>query len=135
MLRSFLSAKAGWFVGVLALVIHAHADFAFTRSYFRGIAALASWVGIVIFPVWLIALLPLYLLIPRRSVLWRPWLCAACGAIAGAVILFVLAWWSFCVYGRASLADALRLPFLYVGPIIGATTCICGSILKRREII
>src|SRR5258708_30598914 len=34
-------------------------------------------------PIWLLFYLPCHLLIPRTSVLWRPWACVPLGALAG----------------------------------------------------
>jgi hypothetical protein len=43
--------------------------------------------GITVFFVWLIVLIPFALLIPERSILWRPGVLAAVGAVVGPIII------------------------------------------------
>ena len=53
-----------------------------------GTIAFALIFGKFVFGTWLFVLLPLYLFVPLRSVLWRWPVCTACGAVCGALILF-----------------------------------------------
>jgi hypothetical protein len=41
-----------------------------------------------IFGTWLVLLLPLYLFVPFRSILWRWPICTLCGALGGAFVQF-----------------------------------------------
>ena len=134
MLRSFVSAVVGWIAAVL--FFGSHFLITLGRSSVTGVFAFWRLAGVVIFAVWLVLLLPLYLLVPRRSLLWHPAACILGGGIAGALILAGV----YCWFGRVShtpvtrsFAEAFQLPFFYAGPLVGAITCATGCILKRRE--
>src|ERR1035437_6521280 len=93
-LHSFLSAVAGWVVGVMAFALRGpYYSMYSIRQYLQGLLLLSFYVGIVVFPIWLFLLWPLSLFIPTRSVLWRPWLCISSGAIAATLLLAVPVLW------------------------------------------
>jgi hypothetical protein len=54
---------------------------------FEGLVFMCEMVGIATLPVWLLILLPLYTLVPRTSVLWRPVVCTLLGCISRPVLL------------------------------------------------
>ena len=78
--------------------------------------------GAMPLPVWVIALIPLYLFVPLSSSLWRPYICTALGALGGVV--------SVAVYTHASF-DYYMASFYAVAAIVGAATCFTGTITRR----
>jgi hypothetical protein len=97
-----------------------------------GIAAmrLAEWtdwricalmMGLFVAPLWLLVLLPLYLLLPRTSCLWRPAIFTGLGCVAGAILVTIY----FAVSPDAPFEIvALFLPFAV---IVGGVTCFVGA--------
>ena len=92
-----------------------------------------EWSGLFIAPLftlpfvwatWLLALVPLYFLVPRQSVLWTWPLCTAYGTIAGAAIISIFDIHYF-------LRDPLNAYTIFA-PIIGGTTCLFGSLTRER---
>lgn len=128
MMRSLISAAAGWVAGLVAFTFH----FLVTvgKSSLSATPALAAISGVAIFLVWLCLLWPLYISVPFRSALWRPLVCIPLGALAGGLIL--LAFFILLFPGENPLL-MFSLPFLYIGPIIGAVTCAVGVVLNSRE--
>jgi peptidoglycan/LPS O-acetylase OafA/YrhL len=78
-------------------------------------------IGVFVVPVWLFVLLPLYVLLPRSSRLWRPRICTVCGAVSGAILLTLF----FAVSGVEPFG--LLLLFLPIALVVGAVTCFVGS--------
>lgn len=127
MLRSFISAVAGWLTATVSLTLCTTFWHHFPLLTSVRDAALVS--APFVFLVWLFFLLPLYLFIPRLSRLWHPLLLLPCGLLAGTLLLA-----SFVVFGlRLSWQDVPRFPYLFVGPLTGFVTCAVGGSLKRRE--
>jgi hypothetical protein len=94
------------------------------RGFMRGIATDFAIIGVFVFVVWLLILLPLYLLAPRSSKLWRPWICAGLGGLSGAVILlgyFVI----------VSVPPDIIWLFLPSAITTGAVTCLIGASTTR----
>jgi hypothetical protein len=85
----------------------------------------AFMVGIFVVPVWLLVLLPLYVLLPRSSRLWRPGLCSALGAAAGAILITTY----FAVSPDAPFE--LVVIFLPIAVLIGAVTAFIGAVTAR----
>jgi hypothetical protein len=127
MLRSFLSALAGWVSAIVALPV---AGFLNARTIdvlsWDIILVSASYGAVFVFPVWLFVLWPLYGRVPFRSVLWRPYVCIPCGAIAGGLLI----WLPFPFLVRLPFHPH---PYFYVGPFVGAVTCAVGCAIKYRE--
>jgi hypothetical protein len=99
--RVALSIKAifmGWLIFVVGLFLLASAQAVFSRyAWANGRNPFGVWLLIayassfVVFGSWLFVALPVALLIPDRSVLWRPAVLAALGAVAGPLLIFVCA--------------------------------------------
>jgi len=113
-----LAFLAGWITGVLAiavlLLIEAGGVFVGEEPAVVRLFVWSAWMTALLFVVWIVALFPLYLLVPRSSALWRPQVCGSFGALAGVLII----WLVF----RAPLSDAF---FLYVAAaFVGGVTCL-----------
>jgi hypothetical protein len=80
-----------------------------------------------ILPVWALVLVPLYLLVPPSSVLWRWPICTVCGAAAGLVIIGVF-FGRIPGVGRIS-SDAWD--FYVLAAIVGGVTCLTGALTKH----
>jgi hypothetical protein len=90
-LGSFYSACVGWLSVMLAFLVYSAIEKSLhpsTPGWLPALGLTAAISAMCIFPVWLAAFLPLYLFVPRSSVLWRWPICAGCGAVAGPLILF-----------------------------------------------
>ena len=115
-LGSFLSVMAGAIAGAVLTSIF------FDAWWNIGFFALALMVvGCFVLPVWLLLVLPLYLLIPRTSILWRPWLCTVGGAALGALLLAgygTFAWPDWAAVG-------LLLP---IAGVVGGVTALFASL-------
>jgi hypothetical protein len=123
MIRSFVSAFVGWLAAVVALPVAGfagHMIIAYSPQLLRDSLFLAT---IWILPVWLVLLWPLYVSVPYRSALWRPYICIPSGAIAGAILIAVPL--PILLHGPH--------PYFYVGPFVGAVTCAVGCYLKAHE--
>lgn len=129
MKQSFISAAVGWVVCMIAFALHFLRTVG--RSSLAGMPALALFSGVVIFLVWSCLLWPLYVFVPPQSAWWRALPCVPAGALAGGVIL--LAFFMLISRSEPHPWRAIELPFLYIGPIVGAVTCGVGVALKSRE--
>jgi hypothetical protein len=92
----------------------------------HGVPTRTDWAALFVFPlysvpfvliVWLLALLPLYFMVPLHSILWRWPICTVCGALAGAVIMLP--------FGHP-LSD-----FAGLAALIGGATCLFGSVSRN----
>ncbi len=108
---SALSACVGGVSGVLTMLAFGWPDW----------RACLFMVGLFVLPVWLLVLLPLYVLLPRQSCLWRPFVCAAFGAGSGAILLTIF----FVVSPDAPLA--IIWIFLPIALLVGGITCLFGA--------
>jgi hypothetical protein len=116
-LGSFASAFVGVLVGGVALSI------LFGAGSFEGLVFMCEMVGLATLPVWLLILLPLYTLVPRTSVLWRPVVCTLLGCISGPVLLALarICGWPHHIG-----------PLLPVATLVGASTCLFASLTATR---
>ena len=124
-LGSFLSALAGW----ATLTLFPLGAFLLQTDNFPGGELSSSFAmplvaGFFVLPVWFVELLPLYCLVPSRSVLWRWPVCTVCGAVAGSAIMLVF-------YAVASGHYVDSLPLVSLAALVGATTCLFGSLTRR----
>ena len=130
-LGSFLAAAVGWIPPVLLLVIIGLIDWRHTSvTGWGGTIAFALIFGKFVFGTWLFVLLPLYLFVPLRSVLWRWPVCTACGAVCGALILFF--YWRLLRLPVTAHEIRDEMPSLIVAAFVGATACLFGSLTARR---
>ena len=89
------------------------------------VSIVISW---FVIPVWLLALIPLYVFVPSSSVLWRVPVCSACGVVAGVIIVgFVFRG----VPGTGGLAPEAWWWFISAA-IVGGVTCLVGSLTRHR---
>ena len=118
-LGSFLSALVGWAALNLfvagSLIVGGNA----TRGQWVGASFVAVYSAALVFGTWLLALLPLYLVVPPHSPLWRWPICTCCGALAGAAIMFAFS-------GRPPHDDIL------LAAITAGITCLFGSLTAHR---
>jgi hypothetical protein len=136
---SLLSALAGWLAGAIAFPLAELIQPSYMLngvpqrlplSELFGLPIIAAFYSApIILLVWLCVLWPMYRLVPRDSLLWRPALCIVSGALVGAGLYYIC--------GRYLLgfgADFARsIPQLAVGAVVGAVTCAVGVSLKTRE--
>nr|WP_309692746.1 hypothetical protein [Armatimonas sp.] len=108
-LGSFLATLIGWSVGAACWLVWAPIAF--------------FYMGFVILPLWLVVLMPLYLFLPRESILWQARFATPLGAIAGSLL----------VAGFFALMGAWMdrsMPFLLYalnGAITGGTACYAAT--------
>lgn len=113
---SLLSVCAGWIIGTIAMV-----------ALFGGWHAIGLFgacllgTALVMLPVWLVFLVPLYFLVPRASILWRPSICAPVGIISGAALM--------ALYGMISglTRGPIGLPLISIAGLVGGVTCYYGA--------
>jgi hypothetical protein len=139
---SSLASLAGWGAGMLYCC---PVTLWFT-GIDRGAVAICFWIGLLIaaliFGVWLVALLPLSIVVPSGSVLWRKHVLAPLGFFAGlgiaAAILFLNALnnendWPPDMYDwHINFINNIET----LGPpsaIVGLVTCLAGAILHRAQ--
>jgi hypothetical protein len=137
-LGSFLSALVGWtavsaYYGVIIVMSSAAAAshvpvfisnqmWQESLGYFAIFAVVSA---IFIFGTWFVALLPLYLLVPLHSILWRWHVCTVCGFTAGAAIMLV--------FGRImSPPQVDSWPYVILAGIVGGVTCLFASLTRHR---
>jgi hypothetical protein len=128
---SALSAFVGWFVLNFFLFVWAFMMRSKNRSYppipdewLVGPAFLSVYSAAFVFAIWMVALLPLYLFVPRRSFLWRWPVCTGCGALAGALIMFAF-------YGPNS-PDSSSTLMILLASMMGAIICLFGALTVER---
>ena len=93
----------------------------------HGVPTHTDWTALLVFPlysvpfvlvVWLLALVPLYFMVPLHSMLWRWPICSACGAVVGAIIMLPF---GHPLSGFAGFAA-----------LIGGATCFFGSVFRSH---
>jgi hypothetical protein len=131
-LGSFLSALAGWVSVMLIEIIFSsvaywHLDpdsrtitWWYSPGYYAMFGAVA---GAFIFGTWLVLLIPLYALVPVRSMLWRWPVSITCGAVSGATIMSVIC------HLNSPQAD-WKGPTL-LAAIAGGITCLFASLTRK----
>jgi hypothetical protein len=121
-LGSFLSAFIGWLALVFVILAWSLLNIFAAPSIpnlirFNLVSGVVA--GTLIFATWLIALVPLYLLVPLQSILWRWPICTICGSASGAAIV---------------LAFGPQVPSIYMmlSALVGGVTCLFASLTKFR---
>ena len=125
---SALSALVGWLTLVVVLLggtIYEGIQRARSpRFEWAGFAAMSAFAFVFVVGTWLVALVPLYVFVPLRSLLWHWFICTVCGGVAGAVIMLAFHGFSFRGSGTTSM--------LILAAITGAATCLFGALTAAR---
>lgn len=126
MTRSLLAALAGQCAGAVALLL-------FGGGLFWGFPPVTFLIiflanAPVLLAVWLALLWPLYALLPRSGVLWRPRVGVSFGLVAGGLLMLAAA----PLYG-STLRQLSPHAYYYVGPITGAVTAAVMCHFKAVE--
>ncbi len=131
-LGSFIAALTGWVGGVISATLLLGVYGAYAAGRVRtDIFVAVPWlflfyIGAFVVPVWLLALIPLYVLVPRSSALWRPYVCTALGVIAGLLIVAVVF-----PLPSPNTAKEIWVPYT-LGAIVGGITCFTGAVTVDR---
>jgi len=131
LLGSFVAALSGWIWCVLAFMV---TDFIQRDDpiEWSGLGLISIVVGIIVFSVWLLALIPLYFLVPRTSVLWRWPVCALCGGIAGGLIICGLAMLDKADHSFSEIFSWESVIFILIYPVsTGSIICLVGALTAR----
>jgi len=128
---SAISAFVGWFtmnlvlfVGACFTRINSNADPSHPGEWLVGPTFVAIYSAAFVVGTWLIALVPLYLLVPLHSFLWRWPVCTLCGAFSGALIMLV--------FLAPHPHESSRTVLIALAAMTGAITCLFGSLTARR---
>lgn len=129
LLASILAAVAGWVCGVLALgTIGALFSIVFDRASLATICAELWWPFLFAFgfvlPLWVVLLVPLYLLVPATSFLWRGWMCIVVGLVVGGAIGAIR------LRLVGSLGDTDLFLFTIESAFIGGFACFAAVLLR-----
>jgi hypothetical protein len=122
---SFISACVGWFTGVLAMGVFELASASSRDHVWQFLANHAALAAAFVLPIWLLVLLPLYVLLPKDSALWRVPVCTALGVLSGVAVLAIC----FAVTG---VPLSLLWLFGSEAGIIGGVTCLFGALTANR---
>jgi hypothetical protein len=122
---SFVAVVVGWSSGLLAIAAFASAaavrgDLPWSQVLV-GVGGYFILIGIFVLPIWLFSLLPLYVLLPSTSRLWRTPICTALGLAIGTSIMF-----AYLGMGGLELPVALW-QITFTGALVGGVTCFFGA--------
>ena len=134
---SLFAVTVGWGTGFLVFATAYFWNFprdpsgnASLSRYTFEIAVFAIYMWIFVAPVWLLAFLPLYSLIPRHSALWYWPVSTTLGALVGAVIIY-----GFALYEHSgdlgNVSGTRELSF--IAAIVGGVTCLTASLRVRSS--
>lgn len=128
-LVSFVSACIGSITGIAVTaavvnVVDPPRGLALTEGW-SGLGQYALLVAVVVFPIWVLILMPCYVLVPRRSKLWSRAVLSGLGAIVGAGLVI-----SYCLL--VAVPPLFAWNFILQGAITGAVTCFTGVVLYKR---
>jgi len=130
-LGSFLSALAGWIALVSLILSTAKPDSNVSSDmlgeFWGGVGLAIYLASLLMFLTWIFAILPLYLIVPLSSHLWRWYSCTICGAVGGAVIMLVVS--CALLSSSESLHDCVRPCLVAAG--VGWITCSFASITRQ----
>jgi len=125
---SLVAVTGGWLTGLLlyaGLSLALGPAYQTWRSWSFELFALAAVMGAFAMTTWLFAFLPLYLVIPRESALWRPSRSVPLGAFAGAAVIVAFGWFE----------SGLRAPYgllLVLGAVVGGVSALLASATAHR---
>jgi uncharacterized BrkB/YihY/UPF0761 family membrane protein len=133
LLGTLVAVLVGWAV-TLVLLESTYLIDAFRQRHaldvglvFGSTIATSWFMAYFIIPVWLFALIPLYLFVPSSSPLWHWPICTACGAAAGFLIMTGV----FLAYARDGSWSYGAWQFCGIAALVGGATCLTGSITRR----
>ena len=134
---SFLAIVCGWLAGIVVsfcvipanILIHGglHGEHVPTAAFIELPWFVALFSPCFMLPVWLLVLVPLYVLIPHSSSLWRWPICTSLGIISGIGIVALFVSRPICTYPPPSVAG-----YYILAAIIAGTTCLVGSLTRTR---
>jgi hypothetical protein len=125
LLGTFVALIGGWLAGVLCTAVIAFGGIggAQREEAVGATLATAIFMWIYLVPVWVVALIPLYLLVPRSSALWRPYICVSLGAVGGLASVALFA---------GGYMDSSMFTWYAVAAVVGAATCLTGVLTRDR---
>lgn len=132
-LGSFLSVFVGWIVLMIYIqgTTKPNPEISvgdMIAEFWAGVGMIESLASITMFLTWLVGFLPLYLLIPLHSTLWRWPICTICGAFAGASLMLII---SLALSSSGEpWADLVRPSIIAAG--IGWITCLFASLTRHH---
>jgi hypothetical protein len=137
-LGTFLSTFCGWVSGWICLVvIYFFGNHQYEYNHFSD----AIWddlggfllMGVFIVPSWLFAFMPLYMLLPRKSFMWRWYICVPLGGLAGPIIMLSPVAYSELHVYHAKITDILSTwPLSLPAAVVGGVTCLVGTLTFDR---
>lgn len=129
---SFVAVLIAWLAAIVLLEVAQVVNFIFHRDQLAWNALwvtpfwFSMWILAFALPVWLVALVPMSLFVSRSSILWRWPVCTACGALAGALVVAIVF-----PFPHRNIAAEIWFPYA-LGAVVGATTCLVGSLTRLR---
>jgi hypothetical protein len=97
------------------------------------LALMVCIIGAPLFVPWFVVFVPAYLLIPRKSFLWKRWLCAVVGSLVGIIALWIDAL-VFTLLGPGS-SISFNIPLLTSASIpaavLGGTICFAAALTEN----
>jgi hypothetical protein len=98
-----------------------------------GLALMVCIIGAPLFVPWFVVFVPAYLLIPRKSFLWKRWLCTVVGSLVGIIALWIDAL-VFTLLGPGS-SISFNVPLLTLASIpaavLGGTICFAAALTEN----
>ncbi|HEV3271533.1 MAG TPA: hypothetical protein VGZ93_05070 [Candidatus Methylacidiphilales bacterium] len=149
-LLSFLSVLAGWGGGMLYCILcalfnsifHTEAEGFVNLDDGAGVLLLIGlFMGFYILLVWLFVFLPLVLLVPDRSFLWKPGALTLIGFFGGPIIVCISATVNLKnasdlrIYDQNAYLISVLVPFGIPAAIAGGVACFVCAILRRRQLM
>lgn len=124
-LGSLAAVLVGWGSG---LIVVAAFSLFFALRHETSWSEVLSGLGLYFFliggfavPIWLLILLPLYVLLPRTSALWRVSICTVLGTCVGVVIML-----AYLLIG-GGLAALILWQLVVIAAVVGGITCFFGA--------
>jgi hypothetical protein len=98
-----------------------------------GLALMVCIISAPLFVPWLVVFVPAYLLIPRKSYLWKWWLCTVVGSLVGIVALWIDA--LVCTLLGPGSTISFNVPLLTSASIpaavLGGTICFAAAMTEN----
>jgi len=129
-LKSIGAMSAGYVAGILIVLIWSLAMG--DASQYLGLALIITgwYMGVVSLPCWAITVLPIWLYLPRDSILWRRWPATLIGAGIGALAITITIVLLNLFQLRSNYSGLVAL--LPIAAAMGAVTGFVSAWLHRR---